>query len=136
MSSPATDHRLGKLLPHQLANQTRAPPRADSSFCSSAYGVLQEEDFCSACSIRYWWEKNPTRYCKKKERKQNQVKMIRINPFLLRCTKDLTSSEGTGAISFQFPFKSSYVFPRLLRPRKMDKFLFLGTHTRFVTTKG
>ncbi|KAH0446447.1 hypothetical protein IEQ34_024723 [Dendrobium chrysotoxum] len=35
---PATDHRLGKLLPHQLANQTRAPPRADSSFCSSAYG--------------------------------------------------------------------------------------------------
>ncbi|KAJ7941496.1 NAD(P)H-quinone oxidoreductase subunit 2 A, chloroplastic, partial [Quillaja saponaria] len=30
---PATDHRLGKLLPHQLANQTRAPPRADSSFC-------------------------------------------------------------------------------------------------------
>ncbi|KAJ4731155.1 hypothetical protein LUZ62_012093, partial [Rhynchospora pubera] len=37
---PATDHRLGKLLPHQLANQTRAPPRADSSFCSSAYGVL------------------------------------------------------------------------------------------------
>jgi len=35
---PATDHRLGKILPHQLANQTRAPPRADSSFCSSAYG--------------------------------------------------------------------------------------------------
>ncbi|KAK7277695.1 hypothetical protein RJT34_22710 [Clitoria ternatea] len=34
---PATDHRLGKQLPHQLANQTRAPPRADSSFCSSAY---------------------------------------------------------------------------------------------------
>lgn len=29
---PATDHSLGKLLPHQLANQTRAPPRADSSF--------------------------------------------------------------------------------------------------------
>ncbi|KAL2225041.1 UNVERIFIED_CONTAM: hypothetical protein Sindi_2973900 [Sesamum indicum] len=26
-----TDHRLGKLLPHQLANQTQAPPRADSS---------------------------------------------------------------------------------------------------------
>ncbi|MBA0851510.1 hypothetical protein Goshw_021090, partial [Gossypium schwendimanii] len=23
---PATDHRLGKLLPHQLANQTRASP--------------------------------------------------------------------------------------------------------------
>ena len=37
---PALHHRLGKLLPHQLANQTRAPPRADSSFCSGAYGVL------------------------------------------------------------------------------------------------
>ncbi|CAN4085215.1 unnamed protein product [Withania somnifera] len=37
---PATDHCLGKLLPHQLANRTRAPPRVDSSFCSSAYGVL------------------------------------------------------------------------------------------------
>ncbi|GJZ96492.1 photosystem I P700 chlorophyll A apoprotein [Tanacetum coccineum] len=35
---PATDHRLGKLLPHQLANQMRAPPQADSSFCSLAYG--------------------------------------------------------------------------------------------------
>ncbi|KAG9438526.1 hypothetical protein H6P81_021526 [Aristolochia fimbriata] len=29
------------LLPHQLANQTRAPPRADSSFCSSAYGRIR-----------------------------------------------------------------------------------------------
>ncbi|KAL0322238.1 UNVERIFIED_CONTAM: hypothetical protein Scaly_2520200 [Sesamum calycinum] len=37
---PATDHRLGKLLPHQLANQKQVPPRADSSFCSSAYEVL------------------------------------------------------------------------------------------------
>nr|GEV61486.1 photosystem I P700 chlorophyll a apoprotein A2, chloroplastic [Tanacetum cinerariifolium] len=43
---PATDHRLGKLLPHQLANQTRAPPRADSSFCSSAYGVLAAVSSC------------------------------------------------------------------------------------------
>ncbi|KAJ4731560.1 hypothetical protein LUZ62_010479, partial [Rhynchospora pubera] len=43
---PATDHRLGKLLPHQLANQTRAPPRADSSFCSSAYGVLATVSSC------------------------------------------------------------------------------------------
>ncbi|KAJ4734120.1 hypothetical protein LUZ62_012944, partial [Rhynchospora pubera] len=38
--------RLGKLLPHQLANQTRAPPRADSSFCSSAYGVLATVSSC------------------------------------------------------------------------------------------
>ncbi|KAG4109451.1 hypothetical protein ERO13_1Z049680v2, partial [Gossypium hirsutum] len=35
-----------KLLPHQLANQTRAPPRADSSFCSSAYGVLAAVSSC------------------------------------------------------------------------------------------
>ncbi|GJZ75577.1 hypothetical protein Tco_0640042 [Tanacetum coccineum] len=43
---PAIDHRLGKLLPHQLANQTRAPPRADSSFCSSAYGILASVSSC------------------------------------------------------------------------------------------
>ncbi|KAI5681946.1 hypothetical protein M9H77_03174 [Catharanthus roseus] len=43
---PATDHRLGKLLPHQLANQTRAPPRADSSFYSSAYRVLAAVSNC------------------------------------------------------------------------------------------
>ncbi|KAL4294561.1 hypothetical protein AHAS_Ahas18G0240400 [Arachis hypogaea] len=43
---PATDHRLGKLLPHQLANQTRALPRVDSSFCSSAYGVLAAVSSC------------------------------------------------------------------------------------------
>ncbi|KAL8523994.1 hypothetical protein ACS0TY_013813 [Phlomoides rotata] len=41
-----TDHRLGKLLPHQLANQTQAPPRTDSSFCSSAYGVLAAVSSC------------------------------------------------------------------------------------------
>ncbi|KAK9671370.1 hypothetical protein RND81_12G025500 [Saponaria officinalis] len=43
---PATDHRLGKLLSHQLANQTQAPPWADSSFCSSAYGVLAAVSSC------------------------------------------------------------------------------------------
>ncbi|MBA0783031.1 hypothetical protein Gotri_000818 [Gossypium trilobum] len=42
----ATDHLLCKLLPHQLANQTRAPPRAGSSFCSSAYGVLAAVSSC------------------------------------------------------------------------------------------
>lgn len=42
---------------------------------------------------------------KKKQRKQNQVKMIRINPFLLRCAKDLTISEGTVATSL-FNFHS------------------------------
>ncbi|RYR53808.1 hypothetical protein Ahy_A06g029057 [Arachis hypogaea] len=55
---PATDHRLGKLLPHQLANQTRAPPRADSSFCSSAYGsatgntTSRPTCMCKACRQR------------------------------------------------------------------------------------
>ncbi|TYJ03866.1 hypothetical protein E1A91_A12G056200v1, partial [Gossypium mustelinum] len=43
---PATDHRLGKLLPHQLANQTRAPPRVYLSFCSSAYWVLAAVSSC------------------------------------------------------------------------------------------
>ncbi|PHU11978.1 hypothetical protein BC332_18908 [Capsicum chinense] len=45
---PATDHCLDKLLPHQLANQTRAPPRADLSFCSSANRVLATvSSYCS-----------------------------------------------------------------------------------------
>ncbi|KAL5067668.1 hypothetical protein RYX36_018555 [Vicia faba] len=43
---PSTDHRLGKLLPHQLANQTQAPPWVDSSFRSSAYGVLAAVSSC------------------------------------------------------------------------------------------
>ncbi|KAH9530624.1 hypothetical protein CY35_20G013800, partial [Sphagnum magellanicum] len=43
---PATDRRLGKPLLHQLANQTQAPPWADSSFCSSAYGVLAIVSSC------------------------------------------------------------------------------------------
>ncbi|KAL3524941.1 hypothetical protein ACH5RR_013313 [Cinchona calisaya] len=43
---PATDHRLGKLLSHQLANQTRAPPRVDSFFCSSAYEILAVISSC------------------------------------------------------------------------------------------
>ncbi|KAI5671851.1 hypothetical protein M9H77_12215 [Catharanthus roseus] len=37
---PPINYRVGKLLPHQLANETRAPPQADSSLCSSAYRVL------------------------------------------------------------------------------------------------
>ena len=37
---PVTDHCLGKLLTHQLANQTQAPVRVDSSFCFSTYEVL------------------------------------------------------------------------------------------------
>ncbi|MBA0577610.1 hypothetical protein Golob_024951 [Gossypium lobatum] len=38
--------REGKLLTHQLVNQTRAPPWVDSSFCSLAYGVLAAVSNC------------------------------------------------------------------------------------------
>lgn len=74
----------------------------------------------------------------KKEGKQNQVKMIRITPS--SCAKDLTISEGTGA-TFLFNFHSRVPFLCVSAPffetskNEMDKFLFLGTHTRFVTTK-
>ena len=49
----------------------------------------------------------------------------------------LTSdSEGTGVTSlFHFHSRVLMCFHAPLRPRKMDKFLFLGTHTRCVTTK-
>lgn len=74
----------------------------------------------------------------KKERKQNQVKMIRINPFFLR-QRSYHFRRNWSYISFPFPFKSSFLmcFHAPLRPRKVDKllFLFLGTHTRFVTTQ-
>ena len=50
------------------------------------------------------------------------------------CAKDLTISEGTGVTSL-FHSRVLMRFHAPLRPRKMDKFLFLGTHTRFVTTK-
>ncbi|MBA0574948.1 hypothetical protein Golob_025040 [Gossypium lobatum] len=46
----ATGHHLGKLLPYRLANQIQAPPRTDSSFCSSAYGVLAVISSCCSPS--------------------------------------------------------------------------------------
>ena len=58
---PATDHRLGKLLPHQLANQARAPPRADSSFYSLAYGVLAAvSSYCSPPKGRFLHVTHPS----------------------------------------------------------------------------
>src|SRR3989337_450386 len=62
--------------------------------------------------------------------------MIRINPFFLR-QRSYHFRRNWSYISFPFPFKSSYLmcFHAPLRPRKMDKFLFLGTHIRFITTK-
>jgi hypothetical protein len=36
---PATDRRLGRLLPHQLANQTRAPPLAINILPRGTSGV-------------------------------------------------------------------------------------------------
>ncbi|CAI8615170.1 unnamed protein product [Vicia faba] len=41
---PATDHRLGKLLPHQLSNQMQAPPWVDCSFRSSTYRSGSKND--------------------------------------------------------------------------------------------
>ncbi|KAJ8438030.1 LOW QUALITY PROTEIN: hypothetical protein Cgig2_030011 [Carnegiea gigantea] len=60
-----------------------------------------------------------------KKRKQNQVEIIWINPFFLR-----QRSYPFQNSVLSLPFKSSYAFPR---PRKKDKFLFLGTHAAFVT---
>lgn len=40
---PVTDHRLGRLLPYQLANRTQAPPQAlpfQAAFLSRVYAVL------------------------------------------------------------------------------------------------
>ena len=62
--------------------------------------------------------------------------MIRINPFFLR-QRSYHFRRNWSYISFPFPFKSSYVFPHPLETPKNGQisFLFLGTHTRFVTTK-
>lgn len=51
----------------------------------------------------------------KKQRNQNQVKMIRINPSFFSCAKDLTISEGTGVTSL---FHSRVL---MSFPRKIDK---------------
>ena len=71
----------------------------------------------------------------KKRGEAEQVKMIWITPS--SCAKDLTISEGTGA-TFLFNFHSRV--PMCLcfhaisffetSKNEMDKFLFLGTHTR------
>ncbi|TMX03285.1 hypothetical protein EJD97_017293, partial [Solanum chilense] len=45
-----------------------------------------------------------------------------------------TDSEGTGVTSL-FHSRVLMRFHAPLRHRKMEKFLFLGTHTRFITTK-
>ncbi|PON87561.1 hypothetical protein TorRG33x02_167390 [Trema orientale] len=51
---PAIDHRLGKLLPHQLTNQTRAHSRTDSPFCFSVYRVLAAvSSYCSPSKGRF-----------------------------------------------------------------------------------
>lgn len=60
----------------------------------------------------------------KKERKQNQVKMIRINPFFLR-QRSYHFRRNWRYISFQFPLKSSYVFPRPFETSKNGQIPFL-----------
>ena len=61
--------------------------------------------------------------------------MIRISPFFLR-QRSYHFRRNWSYISFPVPFKSSYVFPRPFKTPKFWQipFLFLGTHTRFVTT--
>uniref|UniRef100_A0A8S0XWG2 Uncharacterized protein n=1 Tax=Spirodela intermedia TaxID=51605 RepID=A0A8S0XWG2_SPIIN len=51
---------------------------------------------------------------------------------------NLTISEGTVATSlFNFHSRVLCISTPFLKPQnEMDKLLFLGTHTRFVTTKG
>ncbi|RWR98011.1 LOW QUALITY PROTEIN: hypothetical protein CKAN_02749800 [Cinnamomum micranthum f. kanehirae] len=172
---------IALLLPHQLANQTQAPPRADSSFCSSAYGpgvrsqqyshpypltsiprasypfsfdhgggasqnrkthialglgIIRLELMTSTTS-RFYRKKilfsmfysilvgeEPDSVLLKKERKQNQVKTIRINPFFLR-QRSYHFRRNWSYISFQFPFKSSYVFPRPFETSKKGQIPFL-----------
>lgn len=69
----------------------------------------------------------------KKEGKQNKSRWYG-SPLLL--APKILPFPKWGSLSFQFPFQSSYVFPRhfIFRGRsqkkEMDKFLFLGTHTR------
>jgi hypothetical protein len=53
-------------------------------------------------------------------------------PFFLR-QRSYHFRRNWGYISFQFPFKSFYLFPRPFfetSKHEMDKFLLLGTHTR------
>ncbi|CAH2052014.1 unnamed protein product, partial [Thlaspi arvense] len=50
-------------------------------------------------------------------RNQNQVKMIRINPLFLR-QRSSYFQRNWSYISFPFPFKSSYVFPRPFKTPK------------------
>ncbi|PIA28989.1 hypothetical protein AQUCO_06400040v1 [Aquilegia coerulea] len=58
----------------------------------------------------------------KKERKQNQVKMIQYGSTPSSCAKDLTISEATGATSlFNFHSRVFMYFHAPLKPRKMDK---------------
>ena len=60
----------------------------------------------------------------KKQRKQNQVKMIRINPLFLR-QRSYHFRRNWSYISFPFPFKSSYVFSRPFETPKNGQIPFL-----------
>ncbi|KAG5599324.1 hypothetical protein H5410_030694 [Solanum commersonii] len=126
---------------------TRAPPRADSSFCSSIYGVLVVvSNFCSPPKGRFlrvthlsstrntiFRVSRPT--CITITDMKIMVK-IKLNCQLPQSKIGLlTDFKGTGVKSL-YHSRVLMRFHASLRPRKMDKFLFLGTHTRFVTTKG
>lgn len=87
--------------------------------------VLHEEDFALLgmfYSIRVGEE--PDSVLLKKERKQNQVKMVWIHPFFLR-QRSYHFRRNWSDISFPFPFKSSYVFPRPFETSKNGQIPFL-----------
>ena len=60
---PATDHRLGRPLPHQLANRTQAPPRAPESL-SDILHKCQNHRVLATVSSSYplLWGRSPTCY--------------------------------------------------------------------------
>ena len=103
---------------------------------SKLKSVLHEEDLAQHVLFDTGRRRARLSILKKKQRNQNQVKMIRINSFFLR-QRSYHFRRNWSYISFPFPFKSSYVFPRPFETPKNGQipFLFLGTHTRFVTTK-
>eukprot|EP01018_Ginkgo_biloba_P040963 Gb_09044 [translate_table: standard] len=101
----ATDRRLGKPLLHQLANQTRAPPWVDSSFCSSAYGVLAAVSSC--CSPPKGRIKLSMRF----------LVALLIAPFFVdKVDSNILSSQGitcTHSIHMNLEFTSSIAIPAL-----------------------
>ncbi|THU42556.1 hypothetical protein C4D60_Mb00t09140 [Musa balbisiana] len=93
--------------------------------------VLHEEDFVQ--HVLFDTGRRRTRLGIVKKRGEAEPSQDGIDhPFFLR-QRSYHFRRNWSYISFQFPFKSSYVFPHPFfetSKNKMDKFLFLGIHTR------